>query len=483
VKSTQINFKAFLCPRSIAVIGATDRPDTWGNWITRRLIEEGIPEKVYPINPRSRTILGRKAYPKVASVPGPVDLAIIAIPSAQVFDAVRDCAAKAVPAGLMITAGFSEARNDGREREQKIVSYARAQGLRLLGPNVSGIINLHYAMVAHPVDRRYLCKTPITFLCQGGYAITDIAALEAGSRRGYGKFIHTGNEADVSVVDFLEYCEQDPETEVICMYIEGLRDVRRFLKVSKRIAPQKPIVVFKAGLTPEGSRAAASHTGALAGSADMYRGLFRQAGIVQVPHFEISLKIAHALLEMPLLRQPTIGITTMGGSWGVMLTDALGKHGLRVPELPPSVQAEMRRLGMPERASVRNPIDFGAAAASVPLEARLQVVDMLLACEAIGGVVAHGYGTAGFLTDDAPAIAHQRTEEDTEMIRGIQALQETYQKPVLLATAMTPLESQVIRDLRAKGTRFLHRLDDVAAIFSALHDYAGMHRALAPTLL
>lgn len=475
MKSAPINFEAFLCPRSIAVIGATERPDTWGNWITRSLIEDDFPGAIHPINPRAGTILGKPAYPKVADVPGPVDLAIIAIPAAQVFDAIRDCVAKAVPAGLIITAGFREARDDGLAQEQEMVSYARAHGLRLVGPNVSGIINLNYGLMAQPTESQYLFKTPITFLCQGGYAITDIAARESSARRGYGKFLHTGNEADVTIVDFLEYCEGDPETEAICMYIEGLRDTKRFLEVARRITPHKPIVVFKAGLTPDGSRAAASHTGALAGSADIYKGLFRQAGIVQAPVFELILNIAHALLEMPPLRQTSIGITTMGGSWGVMLADALQQQGLCVPELPPSVQAEMRRLGMPERASVRNPVDFGAAAGSVPLEARVQIVEMLLACEAIGGIVVHGYGTPGFLTDDSPAFARQRAEEQKVMIRNIQALQETYQKPVLMATAMTPLESQVVRDMVEEGIRFQHRLDDIAAVFAALHDYATMH--------
>jgi len=475
LKTTPINFEAFLCPSSIAVIGATERPDTWGNWITRRLIGN-FPGTVYPINPKAQTILGLTAYPKVADVPGPVDMAIIAIPSSRVFDSVRDCVAKKVPAGLIITAGFSEARSNGREKEQEMVSFAKAHGLRLVGPNVSGVMNLHYGMVAHPADRRYLCKTPITFLCQGGYAITDIAAREAGGRRGFGKFMHTGNEADVSVVDFLEYCEHDPETQAVCIYIEGLKDVRRFLQVAGRVSPRKPIVVFKAGLTPDGSRAAASHTGALAGSTDIYRGMFRQAGVVQVPSFELCLSVAHALLERPPLRQPNIGITTLGGSWGVMLTDAIVQRGLRVPELPANVQAEMRGLGMPVRASVRNPVDFGAAAGSVPLERRFQIVEMLLGCENIGGVVAHGYGTAGFLSDDAPAYIRLRAKDDKAMIRKLPALQETYQKPVLLATAMTPLESQVIGDMMAEGIRFQHCLDDVGAVLSAMYDYATMHK-------
>jgi acyl-CoA synthetase (NDP forming) len=473
--SAAINFDAFVRPRSIAVVGATERPDTWGNWLTRKLIGEDFSGTVYPINPRAQTIFGQPAYPTVSAVPEPVDLAIIAIPAAGVFEAIRDCAAKQVPAGLIITAGFSEARSDGLAQEQEMVTYARAHGLRLIGPNVSGIMNLHAGLVAHPAERQYLCQTPITFICQGAYAITDIAAREASARRGFGKFLHTGNEADVTVADCLEYCETDPETQGICLYIEGLRDARRFVDIARRLTPHKPIVVFKAGLTPDGSRAAASHTGALAGSADMYRGIFRQAGMVQAPTFELSLNLAHALIEMPPLRQPTIGIATLGGSWGVMLTDALGLRGLRVPELPVGLQDAMRRLGMPERASVRNPVDFGAAAGSVSLEARMQMVDMLLACETIGGVVVHGYGAPGFLPQDAPAFARQRLEEEKAMIRSVQALQETRRKPVVLASIMTPLESQVVRDMLTEGIRLQHRLDDVAAVMAALYDYATMH--------
>ena len=473
-----INFEAFIRPRSIAVIGATDRPDTWGNWITRKLLSEEFPGRVYPINPRAHTILGCPAYPRVAAVPAPVDLAIIAIPAQGVFEAMRDCVTKQVPAALIISAGFSEAHSDGRAREQEIVAYARAHGLRLVGPNVSGIINLHYGLLAHPAERPYLWKTPITFLCQGAYAITDIAAREASAQRGFGKFLHTGNEADVTLVDFLEYCAYDPETQAICMYIEGLRDGRRFLEVARRIAPYKPMVAFKAGLTADGSRAAASHTGALAGAAEIYGGMFRQAGIVQAPAFELSLNIAHALLEMPRLRQPTLGITTLGGSWGVMLTDALGQRGLRVPELPAAVQAAMRGLGMPGRASVRNPVDFGAAAGSVSLTARLQIIERLLTCDIIGGVVVHGYGAPGFLTPDAPAFAQQRLEEEKALLRGAHALQQAHRKPVMLVSAMTPLESQVVRDMVAEGKRFQHRLDDAAAVLAALYDYTRMQAQL-----
>jgi acetyltransferase len=469
------DLEAFIRPRSIAVVGASERTDAWGNWLFRKLLDEGFPGRLYPINRQAQTILGHPAYAQVSAVPGPVDLAIVAIPAAQVLETIHDCAAKGVKAGLIITAGFSEARQDGRAQEQEMVAYAWAHGMRLVGPNVSGIINLHYNLLAHPAERAYLYKTPITFICQGAYAITDLAAREVSARRGFGKFLHTGNEADISVVDFLEYCEHDTETEAICLYIEGLRDGRRFLEVARRIAPHKPVVVFKSGVTADGSRAAASHTAALAGSATMYRDLFRQAGLVQAPSFEICLNITHALLEIPRLRQPTIGITTMGGSWGVMLTDALSQRGLRIPELPVALQEEIRRIGMPERASVRNPVDFGAAMGSLSADMRIQMVETMLAWEGIGGVVVHGYGAAGFVPEDAPVSVRQRFAEEKALLQSFHALQARYQKPVMLATAMTPLESQMVQELIAEGLRFQHRLDDTAAVLAALRDYARLH--------
>ncbi|GIX48769.1 MAG: acetyl-CoA synthetase [Candidatus Tectimicrobiota bacterium] len=470
-----IDFEALLRPRRIAVIGATERPDTWGHWMLRELLHGAFPGQVYAVNPRAGTVLGQPAYARVTEIPDPVDLAIVTVPAAGVFDVLRDCVAKGVKVALIVTAGFGEARTEGRAQEAQMVAYARAHGLRLIGPNVSGVINLHYGLKAHPADGRYLRKTPVTFICQGAYAITDIAAREASLGRGFGKFLHTGNEADVTVVDFLEYCEHDPETQAICLYIEGLRQGRRFLEVARRIAPHKPIVVFKAGVTPEGSRAAASHTGALAGAAAVYRGALRQAGVIQASHFELSLTLAHALLELPPLRQPTVGIVTLGGSWGVMLTDALAQHGLRVPELPAALQAELRRLGMPERASVRNPVDFGAAAGSISLEARLQIVQRLLDCDVLGAVVVHGYGAPGFWGAEAPAMVRQRLEEEKAMLQGLRALQARASKPLVLATAMTPLESQIVREMIAEGVRFLHRLDDVAAVLAALYEYTARH--------
>lgn len=168
---TGSNLEAFIRPRSRVVVGASERLDAWGHWLFWKLLNEGFPGTVYPIDRRAQTILGQPAYPTVRAVLGSVDLGIIAIPAAQVLETIRDCAAKGVKAGLIITAGFSETRHDGRDQEQEMVVYARAHGMRLVGPNISGLINLHYSLLAHPAERQYLYKTPVTFICQGAYAM------------------------------------------------------------------------------------------------------------------------------------------------------------------------------------------------------------------------------------------------------------------------------------------------------------------------
>ena len=165
----------------------------------------------------------------------------------------------------------------------------------------------------------------------------------------------------------------------------------------------------------------------------------------------------------------------MGGSWGVMLTDALDQHDLRVPELPVDVQEKIRGIGMPERASVRNPVDFGAAGGSLSFDQRVEMLKVLLACDTIGGVAIHGYGGPGFIKEDSPAYARMRFEDDKAMIRTVQELQKTYQKPIMLVTAMSPLESQTVQEMMAEGVRFQHSLDDVSAVFAALWDYTEMH--------
>lgn len=469
-----IDFDAFLKPKSIAVIGATER-STWGNWVIKSLLTQGFPGKVYPVNPNVEMILNSPCYPTVKAIEGPVDLAIIAIPADYVFDSIRDCAAKGVKASIIITAGFSEAVTEGSEQEQKIVSYAHAHGMRIVGPNVSGIINLHADLLAQPANRAQLCMTPVAFIAQGGYAVGDLAAHEVSSKRGYGKFLHTGNEADIEVTDFLEYLEHDPDTRVICMYIEGIRDVPRFREVARRVSPKKPIVLFKGGVTPDGGRAAASHTGAMAGSKDIYRGLFRQSGVVSSPSFELMLCVAHAFLEHPPLKQGSIGIITYGGSWGVMLTDALVRQGLSVPELSADLQTQFRRMGMPDRASVRNPLDIGAAHGALRSDHTKEMISVLARSTTIGGLVIHGFGKAGTIDEGSSEFERKSLEQDMELVRWAHKKQKEYQKPILFCSLLNQQQSSAVRIAVGEGIPFYERVDDVAAVLNCLAEYGKIH--------
>ncbi|HEX7371714.1 MAG TPA: CoA-binding protein, partial [Thermodesulfobacteriota bacterium] len=251
----------FLNPRSVAVIGASEKPGSWGSFIMEGLLSRKYPGKIYPVNRRSSTIYALPAYPDIKAVPGAVDLAVFTIPEDSVEELIRECGVKGVKGITIVTAGFGEALEGGRAREEAMARLARSYGMRLLGPNVSGTFNLHARFNASASPAEYLTATPLAAVCQGGYAIYDLLARGHAQRMGVGKFIHTGNECDLQVTDFLEMYGEDPQVQGILMYLETLRDGRRFLEVARRIANDKPIIVHKAGRTAGGTRAARSHTG------------------------------------------------------------------------------------------------------------------------------------------------------------------------------------------------------------------------------
>jgi acyl-CoA synthetase (NDP forming) len=260
--------------------------------------------------------------------------------------AVEACGQKQIKGLTIITAGFGETSQSGKDREKALVRLARSFGMRLLGPNVSGTFNLHAGFIASSSPAEHLVSTPLAAVCQGGYAFNDLLASGFSRGMGVGKFIHTGNECDLTATDFLEHFGQDPDVRAIVMYIEAIRDGRRFSQVARDVSMAKPVVVYKGGRTPGAARAAQSHTGALAGTREIYQSLFHQAGVVISPSMELLLPLGHALIERPPVRGRRIAIMTMGGSWGVALSDSLEEEGLIVPELSSKVQQSLRSLGM-----------------------------------------------------------------------------------------------------------------------------------------
>ena len=467
----------FFNPKSISVIGATERPGSWGSFIMQGLLSRTYPGTIYPVNHQADQVYGIRSYKDVGALPESPELAILTIPEHSLEQTIEACGRKGVKGLSIITAGFGEAVEGGKAREIALVRLARAYGMRLLGPNVSGTFNLNAEFNGSASPEMHLVKTNLAAVCQGGYAIYDLLAHAFFRGMGVGKFVHTGNEADLTSTDFLEYLGQDPEVEAVFMYVEAIKEGERFLAVASEVSKTKPIVMYKAGQSQAGARAASSHTGALSGSTEIYQGALAQSNILMSPTMELLLPLGHALVERPPMTGNRVAILTMGGSWGVALTDALESEGLQVPELSETLQGALRSLGMPVRASVKNPVDIGASGLFFDKNLLLNLGREILASGEVDSIILHGMGRPGMLGDDAPERLRIFLEINKEIIRGYTEMEKTFNLPVLIGSIYAPWESQVVFDLNEEGIRIYDRLDEIAQILSMMSRYWARRKA------
>lgn len=467
----------FFNPKSVSVIGATERPGSWGSFIMQGLLSRPYPGTIYPVNHQADQVYGIRAYKDVGALPESPELAILTIPEHSVEQTIEACGRKGVKGLSIITAGFGEAVEGGKAREIALVRLARAYGMRLLGPNVSGTFNLNAEFNGSASPEMHLVKTNLAAVCQGGYAIYDLLAHAFSRGMGVGKFVHTGNEADLTSTDFLEYLGQDPEVEAVFMYVEAIKDGERFLDVAREVAKTKPVVMYKAGQSQAGARAANSHTGALSGSAEVYHGALAQSKILMSPTMELLLPLGHALMERPPMPGNRVAILTMGGSWGVALTDALEFEGLQVPELSETLQGALRSLGMPIRASVKNPVDIGASGLFFDKDLLVNLGREIVASGEVDAIILHGLGRPGMLDDEAPERLRIFLEINKQIIRGYTEIEKTFNIPVLIGSIYAPWESQVVFDLNEEGIRIYDRLDEIAQILSMVSLYWARRKA------
>jgi acyl-CoA synthetase (NDP forming) len=470
------NLDVFLNPSSVAVIGATERPGSWGSFIMGGLLSRNYSGNIYPVNHQADGVFGIPAVKDVREIQAPVDLAVLAIPEQYVEKEIEACGQKQIKGITMITAGFAETSEKGKRRQKRFADLAHSFGMRILGPNVSGTFNLHADFNASGTPAGNLLTTPLAGACQGGYAFYDI--LSSGWERGIGlgKFIHTGNECDITVTDFLEYFGQDPEVKAVVMYIEALRDGRRFIEIAAKVTQIKPVVVYKAGRTPDSARAATSHTGALAGKREIYDGLFRQNGIITAPSMELLLPLGHALIERPPMRGNRTAVITIGGSWGVALTDSLVEAGLTVPEFSAALQNNLRSLGMPVRASIKNPLDFGASGQFLSTDLLMGLGREILISNEVDALILHGVGRPGMHTKETPEEWKIFLEIEKQQIRRFTALEDEFGLPVLIGSHYNPWESQVVNDLNKEGIRIYNRLYEISQLLYAMHKYGNYKR-------
>jgi len=428
-------------PGSVAIIGASKTIGKWGFTFLLHLIKGGYKGAGYPVNPGGGELMGRKIHKSLKEIRGPVDLAFILLPPEKVAGAIMECGEIGVPACVVITAGFQELGSAGRALEEKIVNAARNAQLVMVGPNCGGITS------PHPMG--LYCMMQPAFPSPGNIAIVSQSGNIAGSLMhmfwkqdiGISRCVSVGNQAHLKTEDFLEYMITDERTKVVLAYLEGLPDGNRFMEAARRLTRIKPLIVMKGGRSETGTRAARSHTGAIACSAPVFEGLCRQCGITLVNDVEAMFDTAVAFLSQPLPAGNRVGIVANGGGWGVLTADACIEAGLHVIDLPEeTLQALDNRL--PAWWNRQNPIDL---VAGLSRGAFFKAVEILCKCKLIDGLIALGFGfgnansaVLGGVPDDEGLNVSEYIEgtlySDKRGINFLLDMIGEYRKPVLLSS-------------------------------------------------
>jgi acetyltransferase len=343
----------FFAPRTVAVIGASERPGSVGRALLENL--RGFPGRVFAVNPQRASVLGAPAFPHVSAIPEPVDLAVIATPAPTIPGLVRECVAAGIPAAVIISAGFRECGPAGADLESRVLAEARRGALRLIGPNCLGVMAPHTGLNA-TFAATSARPGRVAFISQSGALCTAILDWSLQENVGFSAFVSVGSMLDVGWGDLIDYLGDDPHTSSIVIYMESIGDARAFLSAAREVALTKPIIVVKVGRTEAAARAAASHTGALTGSDEVLDAAFRRVGVLRVETIEDLFDMAEALAMQPRPRGPRLAIVTNAGGPGALAADALVAAGGALAPLSPASLVELDRL-LPAHWSHGNPID------------------------------------------------------------------------------------------------------------------------------
>ncbi len=345
----------FTDPKGVAVVGASTSPDKLGYQVLRNVIQYGYQGAIYPINPTAAEILGLKAYPTVLECPDPVDLAVVLVPNKVVPTVMEQCGQRGLKGAVVITAGFREVGPQGRALEQQVLEICRRYGMRMIGPNVLGIIDtvckLNASFAAGMPDRGR-----IAFMSQSGALCTSILDMAMGQGIGFSRFYSIGNKADINELDLIKAWAEDSETRAIMAYLEGITNGPEFIRSASQVTRHKPIIAIKSGTTNAGSKAVSSHTGTLAGSEAAYDAAFKQSGIIRAGSVQDLFDFARAFARQPLLRGDAVAIITNAGGPGIMASDAVEHAGLRLASLSAETK-QFLQAKLPPAASVANPVD------------------------------------------------------------------------------------------------------------------------------
>ncbi|MDY6967729.1 MAG: CoA-binding protein [Spirochaetota bacterium] len=356
----------FLEPESIAIVGVSRNQSRPGFLILENLKELAFEGDIYPINPEGGEILGLKIYQTIKDIPDNIDLAVLMIPPDETIDMIDKCAEKGIKNILLVSGGFSESGETGRKRQIQVANFAKEKGVRLMGPNAVGPVNSYKNLVMHFYPLGYLVKSGISMIAQSGqFCCPVLEFMNSSLNVGINKSIDVGNCCDIDEADVIEYLEDDPDTRVIAIYMESIREGRRFLDIAKRVSKKKPIVLFKTGRTEDGLRTASSHTGAIAVDDAIFDAAIKQAGIIRAKDMEEFIDFSK-IFDYPIRPMGNrVGVVTYSGGIGSMVADACGDFGLKLSELSKESIEKIRPTLLPS-AKISNPIDCFAV--GIPLD-------------------------------------------------------------------------------------------------------------------
>ena len=451
--------------KSVAIIGASKNKTKRGYQAIKTLLADGFEGEIYPVNPKEDIILGLRCYKDITQIAAPVDLALITTPARTIPGILRRCGEKNVAGAVIIAGGFRELGAKGKELELEVVAAAKETGVRLIGPNTSGMINLKTNM--NLVGIQNAPKGDIALLCQSGnMALTLITEATIRRHEGFTYYVGVGNEADIKFHEYLEFFRNDPDTKSILMYVEGMSEGRKFLQEAYETSIEKPIILLKSGRSATGKKSAGSHTGSLAGISEVAKRAYERAGIIVIENSDELFPVAETLSSQPPIKNNSLAILADGGGHATIAADLLTDYGINLPELSDKTKGKLREI-LPEAASVVNPVDVAGGTDADP-SLFADCAKIILKDPNVGGLLVVGlFGGYGIrfeknLTIGEEAAAHR-----------FGAMVKKRNKPIFVHSLYSSHESHALDLLRHYGIPVHDSLDISCKCVASLCKYGN----------
>ncbi|HAV44133.1 MAG TPA: acetyl-CoA synthetase [Halomonas sp.] len=449
-----------LAPTGIAIVGASADPTKRGHKAMVGLINGGYRGSIYPINPKADHILGVKAWPSIAEMPGSPELALLCTPAATVPALIAECGRRGVKGAVILASGFGETGEAGAALEAQMMEAARAHGVRIIGPNTSGMFNLHHQINLLALEN--VKPGDIGIVSQSGNMLLSLA-LEAqhNGQVGFSTYVGPGNQSDIGFNDYLRYLGEDEHTRVATLYVEGFRDGQQFLKVARDVTAMKPVVVYKSGATEQGQKAASSHTGALAGSYQMTVDLLRQAGVSVVQYSDEILPVAEGLGRLQKAPGKRVAVISDGGGQATIAADRLSEAGLTLAELSDATRSALREVLLPQ-ASTLNPVDVAGSSDANP-SLLASCIELVMADEGVDSVFLVGM-LGGYSLRFAESLMGDEMRGAERMVE----LAQASEKPLVIYSLYAPIKPPALRRLHEAGLPVYSSIEHAVRVLAAL---------------